>query len=436
MRKRILFIPIILGMCFLTSAIVTAQTGDSLLTKYRKMAVEYHQKVKISESRLHKAVSELDRSKTDFLPKFDFMGSYNYFGVPMQLGSPDPSVPGNEIQQLYSLDLVLTQPIFMGGSISNTKNVAASKVDLMKSLVNSTRQQVMEQSDFFYWKAVSKKELYDLTREYRNNIGQFLKVIQDRVDEEVSGMNELYQTKVRYNDAEFSVIKAKKEFRVSLMNLNRMIGVPIDTLVQVADSLLIVNWQKPDTNIVDKALAQRPEIGFYLNKVKMNEYKEKVTAANYNPQIYIQGRGKWGSPSQGLNPDPDFNYQLSANVSIPIFYWGRRSYDVGTRQEKTQIAKLQLESTKQDVSLEVQSAYYELERTQEQLDFALGALENAKKNVDVYLDRYNEGLASVLEVLDAQLYWEKTYLNYIESKYQLNIAYTSYQYALGELTVK
>jgi outer membrane protein TolC len=385
---------------------------------------------------MQKAVSELDRSKTDFLPKLDITGNYNFYGVPLKLGATDPNQPSEELNQLYSVNLVVTQPIFMGGSITNTKNAASSKVDVMKSMLNTTRQDVIEQADYQYWNAVSKKELFTLSIAYRDHIGAFLKVIQDRVDEEIVGMNELYQTKVRYNDAEFNVIKAKKDFRVSLMNLNRLIGAPIDADTEIADTLVIVKWQKPDTNIIAKALQQRPEIQFYQNKIKMREYQEKITAANYNPQIYIQGLGKWGSPSPGLKAEPDFNYQLSANLSMPLFYWGRRAYDVGAKQERTQIAKLQLDDSKQNVILEVQSAYYELERTQEQLDFAISSLDNAKKNVDVYLDRYNEGLSSVLEVLDAQLYWQKTYYNYILSKYQLNLAFTAYQRALGELRLK
>jgi outer membrane protein TolC len=436
MTKNLLFIPLLLVLYFLTTADVVAQYDDSLIYKYRKMAVEYYQKVKIAEQRLSRAESQLDRSKADFLPKIDFLGSYKYYGVPMELGTPDPNTPSAEIHQRYSLDLVITQPIFMGGSVTNTKNAAASLVDVMKSLVNVNRQDVMQQSDVLYLQAVSKNELHTLMIKYRESIDKFLKVVQDRVDEEIVGMNELYQTKVRYNDAEFSVIKAKKELRVSIMNLNRLIGLSIDTTIQINDTLAITKWQKPDTNIVALALAQRPEVGYYSNQIKMREYQEKITAANYNPQLYIQGRGKWGSPSPGLLPEPAFNYNLSANISIPIFYWGRRAYDVSTKQAKTEIAKLKLDDMKQNIRLEVGSAYYELDRTQKQLDFTISSLDNAKKNVDVYLDRYNEGLASVLEVLDAQLYWEKTYYNYVLSKYQLNIAYTQYQRALGNLTVK
>ena len=51
------------------------------------------------------------------------------------------------------------------------------------------------------------------------------------------------------------------------------------------------------------------------------------------------------------------------------------------------------------------------------------------------LDRYREGLSSVLEVLDAQLYWQKTYFNYVQAKYELNIAFSAYQKAMGDLSV-
>jgi outer membrane protein TolC len=83
----------------------------------------------------------------------------------------------------------------------------------------------------------------------------------------------------------------------------------------------------------------------------------------------------------------------------------------------------------------VESSYYDLQQSQHQLDFADGSLNNASKNVEVMLDRYYEGLSSVLEVLDAQLFWQKSYLNYIEAKFELNMAYSSYQKAMGELGI-
>ena len=93
-----------------------------------------------------------------------------------------------------------------------------------------------------------------------------------------------------------------------------------------------------------------------------------------------------------------------------------------------------MEKTSDNIRLEVRQSYFNLISSQKQMNFAADALTNAQKNVEVMLDRYNEGLSSVLEVLDAQTYWQKSYFNYIQAKYELNLAYSQYQRALGILT--
>lgn len=270
---------------------------------------------------------------------------------------------------------------------------------------------------------------------YRDAIGQFLKVIQDRVDEEVVGMNELYQVKVRYNDAEYEVIRTEKDFMISIMKLNRLVGLPINNTPYVADSLLVVNWATVENNLPDKAMQQRPEIGLLENKISMNQFNEKITASQYNPQLGVGVGGNWGAPSPGLLSNPAFNYNVVAKLAIPIFYWGKKKEEVFASRQLTEISKLQMEQTKDMITLEVESSYYDLQQTQNQLDFAASSLDNAYKNVDVMLDRYHEGLSSVLEVLDAQLYWQKSYFNYIQAKYELNVAFSAYQHAMGELSI-
>jgi len=262
-----------------------------------------------------------------------------------------------------------------------------------------------------------------------------MNVIQDRVQEDISGLNELYQVKVRYNDAGYQALRSEKQFSVSIMELSRLMGFPLDSIPVIADSLTIILWQKQNDSLTEKAFQKRPEINLLKNKIAINEYNEKTTASKYNPQFGFLAGGKWGAPSPGLNIEPGFNYYFNANLAIPIFYWGKRKEEIFSVKKMTEIAKLDLEQTKDMVSLEVQTGYYNLERSQEQLDFAINALDNASKNVIVMLDRYNEGLSPVLDVLDAQMFWQKTYYNYIQAKYQLNTAYSSYIHAMGELTV-
>ena len=409
---------------------------DTLIYKYRRMSVDYQQQIKMAQSELAGAESMVDASKSDRLPKFDFYGNYTYMGVPLQLAPDADGNPGVQLSNIYSLDLGVYQPILTGGYLKNTRDAAMSQAEIMKGFVSLNEQEVMMNSDSYYWSSVTKKEISLLLIAYRDAIGEFLKVIQDRVDEEVVGMNELYQAKVRYDDAEYKVIRTEKEFVISIMELNRIIGLPVDTLTIVATSLTTIDWSTDKSNLSDLAIQQRPEVSMLKNKIAMNQYQEKITASSFNPQFGVGIGGNYGAPSPGLSTTPDFNYTIQANLAIPIFYWGKKKEEVFASRQQTEVSRLEMEKTKEMITLEVASSFFDLEETQDQLEYSVGSLDNATKNVDVMLDRYHEGLSSVLEVLDAQLYWQKTYLNYILAKYQLNTAFSSYQHAMGELSVE
>jgi outer membrane protein TolC len=407
---------------------------DTLLIHYRQKAVEYQQQVKVAQHRLSGAESKVEAAKSDYLPQLDFIGRYRYYVEPMQLAPPadGSSTIGEEINNFYSLRLELYQPLYTGGQLSSVKNAALSEVEMMKNFIGLRRQQVMLDSDILYWKAVSKKETYNLHIKYREIIAQFLKVINDRVTEEIVGKNELYQAKVRYNDAQYKTIRSKKEYQVSVMNLSRLCGLPLDSNIPISDSLIVADWTGTETISSDSAYANRPEIGLYKNLISKDEYKERLVGSTYNPNLGIIAGGKWGSPSPGLNIDPGFNYYIKANLSIPLIRWGKKSEEVFAARQITEVAKLKMAEAKDNIRLEVERSSYKLKISKEQLDFAKSSLHNAAQNVSVMMDRYNEGLSSVLEVLDAQLYWQKTYLNYILAKYEFNVAYSEYLYAGGE----
>lgn len=421
-------------LVYLLSPSLFAQQ-DPLVYKYRQMAVDYQQAVKMANKNIEGADALVDAAKAGFLPKFDVGGNYNYLGVPIQLGSTDGTTAGSELQNMYELELRVSQPIITGGYLKNTKNIALARSSAANNYLGLSKQNTMLESDAYYLTVVTKKEISLLAEEYLEAILQFQKVIQDRVDEEVVGLNELYQAKVRSNDAQYEVIRVNKELQVSLMELNRLIGVPLETQTEHMDSLMVVSINGSVDNQVEDALKKRPEMGLRENELLINQHNEKITASFYNPQLNVGAGVSYGAPSPGLQQDPAGNYGIYATLAVPIFYWGQKNDEVFAKQKITEQTQLEIERTTDIIKFQVLSGYYEFQRSKEQVDFAFGALDNAEKNVDVMLDRYNEGLSSVLEVLDAQLSWEKSYLNYIESKFELNIAHSTYQKAIGELSI-
>jgi len=429
--KRIIFILVSLFFFQMMMA-----QEDTLVQHYRRMALDYQQRIKMAEHQLSGAESEVKAAKSARLPSLDFNSRYRYSGVPLQQApsAENPTEPGVQLYHLYSLNLDIYQPVVTGGYLKNTKKMAESEVEKMKSIMNMSKQDVVLNSDKLYWGTVSKKETYLLELKYREIIGQFLDVIQQRVDEEVVSLSELYQAKVRYNTAEYRAIQAKKNYEVSVMELNIFTGMPASAPSPISDTLNPIEWMHATDTITQYALSQRPEINYLKNEIQQTEFYEKVVRSGYLPQLGVVAGGKWGSPSPGLEATPGFNYYVKAQLTVPIFHWNEKHEKVFAVRQMTEVAKLQMSQTTDQVTREVETSYYDLQKSQDLVDFARSSMDNAAKNVSVILDRYNEGLASVLEVLDAQLYWQKSYMNYIMAKYQLNIAYSEYQYALGEFS--
>jgi len=152
---------------------------DTLVQHYRQKALEYQQSIKMSEHSLSGAQSKVEAAKAGMLPQLDFNGRYSYYGVPLQQAPSDIGVPGEELHNFYSLNLDLYQPIITGGYLINTRRVAESETEMMKNLVNMNKQQVMLNADMLYWKAVTRKETYQLHETYKNILGKFLKVINE-----------------------------------------------------------------------------------------------------------------------------------------------------------------------------------------------------------------------------------------------------------------
>ena len=426
------FYSLALSLLFLCE-VVSAQQ-DSLIYRYRRLSSEYQQSIKMAEANLIGTEELYKSSKSEYLPKLDLNGDYTYYNTPLRL-APQSDGTASLLHNRFTVGAWITQPIYTGGRLNAEKKIALAQYEGAGSYVALSKQEVFLNSDALYWNAVAKNEVYNLSLSYEEIVGDFVKVIQDKVDEGLVGNNELYQSKVRENDAHYDVIKGEKERDVSIMQLNRLAGLPLENQSLIMDSILIVNWQITSRATVDQAIEKRPETRVKESELNVYLESEKQMSSMYNPKMGVAVGGIYGAPSPELGLDPGTNLLVTANLSIPLFYWGIKNKQVEAKRQVSEQSRLELAQVKDIIALEVNSSYYELTRSQEQVDFAKSALENAEKNVDVMLDRYNEGLSSVLEVLDSQLFWQKSYFNYIEAKFELNLAYSNYLKAIGALSV-
>lgn len=243
-------------------------------------------------------------------------------------------------------------------------------------------------------------------------------------------------SQVQLNTANLLVLKSENELVIGVMELNRITGQPIDQATEI-DTILNVAFTDYNNNeLISRAFNQRPEVRFSEKAVELNAAYTKLTASKYLPQLGIGISGLYGAPSYDLQTSPDLNYGAFARLNVPLFYWGKKNKEVRAYEIQTEVAELDLERTKDFVSLQVTEASYWLTEAISRVNLTQSSLMHADENLEVLTDRYDEGLTSILAVLDAQFSWQRTYSDHIDAKLNYLISYSAFQRALGELGVE
>jgi outer membrane protein TolC len=122
-----------------------------------------------------------------------------------------------------------------------------------------------------------------------------------------------------------------------------------------------------------------------------------------------------------------------ASVSVPLFHWGEGYKKVKKAKLEVENARLELENRSKQMTLEVSQAISNVDNGQQMLKAAEVAMAQAESNLQAQNQRYNLGLSSLTEQLDAQSQWQTSASNLIEARTQLRLYYVEYQRVTGRL---
>ena len=130
--------------------------------------------------------------------------------------------------------------------------------------------------------------------------------------------------------------------------------------------------------------------------------------------------------------DVKFTPVVGLNVSIPIFRWGARFKTSREQQAYIGIQKLQQSYVVDNINEELSAAVTNLTETAKQVDAAEETMTIAEENLDLVTYSYNEGNATMVDVLSAQLSWIQAQTSLISAMLSEKMAIAAYKKAISE----
>lgn len=406
---------ILYALLFAAAAFAQPAPADSLLARYRQMALEYNDDLKAAVRNIE-ASMELERAaRADRTPTLSAGADFKYTGNPLELSAELPGVgpltfEGQDLN--YGASATLLQPVYTGGRIIEAIRLAESQTLVAEAERELLRSSVCYQVDVQYWTAVARYELMTVADDFLRAVTDLERIVRERVEAGAADRQELLTVEVKRNEAEYRYLQTRSDFEVGLMAFNSLIGLPLDAETPIGKAVLSV--ENAAATIADAPL--RPELKMAQEQIEITKRSMRLNDAQYKPQLYVGANGGFYAPGYDFRPDLSPNYSLYAQVSVPIFHGGKRRREKSAYKHRIGMAADLLHKTETALELENRTAWASLTQAEQRVELARSSLGKAEENERRATEKYEEGAISIADVIDAQVYRQTAQTNYVTAK--------------------
>lgn len=352
---------------------------------------------------------------------------------------------GQHITEALTLDMhnlcgavvSVQQPVFMGGKIVASNQMAKYAEELAKSQYDAEHAQVLADIEQAYWQIVSIAAKKNLAENYADLLRQMGKDVDALVVEGFATPSDALTIKVKMNEAEMLYTKATNGLALAKMLLCKECGLPLDSEITLADETLdaIPVPQMSPVISDEEVYAARPEIKSLDLAKKIYDKKVAVVRADGLPTVAVMANYAVTNPNVFNGFQNKFGGFFSAGVlvNVPIFHGTEAIQKTRKAKAEAALTQYRLDDAKEMISLQVAQLRQQEGEALEKLTMAESNLENAEENLRVATAGWNEGMIASNVVLQAQTAWLQAHSEYIETGVELQMCSVNLAKAEGRL---
>jgi multidrug efflux system outer membrane protein len=375
--------------------------GYERLNGLVELALDQNHQLAAGQSQVKESEARVDLSKSAHYPTLRINPSFNR--EELSANRPLPfDVPAEKVRyNTYSLPVELMYEVDVFGK--NRSNTEASKFRLKSSAAMQEASELdvaaaVARNFILLLMLDSEAEVFSRTREARK---ENLDIVTTRYDAGLTNEMDMQRARTELSSVDVQLKNIQIERREAELQLATLTGQPADKFEIKSDGIQYLVPQMDPLSPQMLAL-NRPDLE--AGKFAVEAYKNQIKNARRNlyPSFFVFGSaGLVSAKSDNLFENDSRNWLVGANLSIPIFEGQRRQALLDISEYQLEGSVEQLAQNEVVASQEVYQAVAELRRLDEQLLHQQEFLSAAFRTADLSRQRYQKGLVTYLEVVDA-----------------------------------
>jgi outer membrane protein TolC len=386
--------------------IVDADTAARLAIEASTLTLAAADRVEASQSSI-KAADALRLPVLSINASVAHQSAVPEFAAPIDGPGQPPTVIFPNIENTYSADLSVSQPIYTGGAISANREAAQLDESATTWSQQLTAIELSNHARLLYWSAVAATAGVDVAEA---QIKRTQRLLDDARALREAGMAvnaDVFAAEARFSAAEVDLIRTRNEEEQSLARIRSLLGIDADNKLKFKD---VRTEQIPSSppvlaDLERTALENRPELR--ITEARIDGLGAQARAVNANRRPMVAAMGQWlvARPNQRYLPLEDVvndSWRVGIGASWQFFDGSRTKEQVATVHAEQRALQHDRGELERQILLEVATARLELESALEAIVAADASADAAAAWEEASSERYAAGLAMLSELLDAQ----------------------------------
>lgn len=309
-------------------------------------------------------------------------------------------------QNLYQANLVLSQPLYVGGAITSGLTAAKLGKELARQKLFSQKQKYLDELISAYYDYSERVESLRQAVINRDFLKNYTKIARQYASIGRTKSIDRLQAEANLASSESSVLEQESEVETSENKLLQIVGE--ENFENIKEKILTQLSIQPIEPLVleealKKALENNPEFKEAELELQRQEYLNDLSLVEDRPRLTLDG--SYGYVTQTRDEwfqDDRNSYSVGVNLVIPIFSGfsslAKRRANAQVKLQKEQDLVLKQEDLKQTLSTAIET----LQRDFKRIKHLKTAVELGRKAMDSALRDYRRGLVSSTDVVAIQ----------------------------------
>ncbi len=399
------------------------------------IALKNHPTLKAADASLDASRSQVWEGRSAYFPQVNLSTGYseNY--------STSTTLRKDTVTEAFSTTLSVNQKIYDFERTGSAVDAAKANRDSTEKEFDKVKTDIILKVKESYFGLLQAQRMVGVNEVIVNQAKAHLKRAKAFFEVGTRPKFDVTQAEVELNNANLNLQKAQHALQIAKITLSNSMGLPPNLDIKIKDVTYSEKLYPSIEDAIAESFKSRPEIRQIDARIDGARAGVRGAIAGFLPIISANGSYTWQDgdaitkdyPVVGTDTKtPLENYWgWGITATLPIFEGFLTTAKVSTARANLMSLRYQKDNLQQNVGLEVQQAYLNLDDAKKRISVMESNLQKAKENFAIAEGRYNAGVSSLIEVTDAQTALTTAEKDYTQAFYDYHIAAARLDKALG-----